>query len=106
VCVENENPRRNPEDAFREIGDEGGLVVIPSESTVQVLNPVGSKIYSMLDGRHTREEIVRAVMEAFEVPEARAREDLAHFLSDLAARGMLAPAGAGSRSRFEEAVDE
>ncbi len=34
------NPRRHPDTAFRPVGDEGGLVVIPGRSEVKVLNPV------------------------------------------------------------------
>ena len=52
-------PRRNSGHAFRTVGDEGGLLVDSDESKVHVLNPVGSKIYSMLDGKHSRSEIVR-----------------------------------------------
>ena len=41
-------------------------------------------IYGMLDGTHNRAEIVRAVMEEFEVEEQTAREDVNAFLEQLA----------------------
>ena len=47
-----ERPRRTPRNAFRAVGEEGGLVVDSDESKVHVLNPVGSFIYSMLAGTH------------------------------------------------------
>jgi hypothetical protein len=90
VADDSEILRRNPETAFRAVGDEGGLVVIPADSIVQVLNPVGSKIYSLLDGKHSRAQIVRAIVDEFEVSEAQARADLEGFLAELRSRGMLA----------------
>jgi hypothetical protein len=85
-----DKPKRNSGHAYRSIGDEGGLVVIPRQSKVQVLNPVGIKVYSMLDGTHNRDEIVHAVMDEFDVTETVARSDVDAFLDELASEGMLA----------------
>jgi hypothetical protein len=88
-------PRRDPGTAHRAIGDDGGLVVVPSKATVEVLNPVASKIYSMLDGKHSQAEIVAAVVAEFDVAEEVARKDLRDFLASLAAKGMLAGSAEG-----------
>ena len=88
-----EYPRRDPDTAHRPIGDDGGLVVVPSAATVQVLNPVASSIYSMLDGKHSHDEIVAAVVAEYDVTEEVARKDLKNFLAGLKAKGMLAEAG-------------
>ncbi len=85
-----ERPRRHPDTAFRQVGDEGGLVVLPGRSEVKVLNPTGIAIYRLLDGTHTPEEIARAVTEEFEVSGERALEDVRTFLEDLERNGMLA----------------
>lgn len=90
-----QKPRRDSTTAFRSVADEGCLVVVPSRATVEVLNPVGGKIYSMLDGTNTKAEIVRAVMEEFEVSQEEAQRDLAAFLDELRAKGMLVAAGNG-----------
>ncbi len=84
------NPRRHPETAFRPVADEGGLVVLPSRSEVKVLNPVGSKVYAMLDGKHSLDEIVAAVVAEFDVGAADARRDVEAFVDELADSGMLA----------------
>jgi hypothetical protein len=72
-------------------------VVVPSQTKVQVLNPVGSKIYSMLDGRHDRAEIIRTVVDEFDVSPEQAERDLDAFLEDLRRENLLAapdsPAG-------------
>ena len=86
-------PKRNPGNAFQSIGDEGGLVVVPKNSTVEVLNPVGSRIFEMLDGTHSRDQIVQALVEEFEVTEDEASHDLDVFLADLKKRQLLAPGG-------------
>ncbi len=86
-------PRRESSTAFRSVAEEGCLVVVPSRATVEVLNPVGGKIYSILDGTHTEDDIVRGVMEDFDVAEEQARRDLREFLSELRAKGMTVTAG-------------
>jgi hypothetical protein len=85
-----DNPRRSPEDAFRSVGDAGGLVVLPIRSEVKVLNPVASKIYSLLDGKHSRAEIIQVVVGEFDVTEDQAARDFDAFLGELDAAGMLA----------------
>ena len=91
-----QKPRRDSTTAFRSVADEGCLVVVPSRATVEVLNPVGGKIYSMLDGTNTEDEIARAVMEEFEVSEEQARIDLVAFLDELRTKGMLVAGGNGA----------
>jgi hypothetical protein len=84
------NPRRNPDTSFRRIGDEGGLVVLPGRAEVKVLNPAAIQIFSMLDGKHTAEEIATTVAAEFEVSYENALADLKAFLAELSEHGMLA----------------
>lgn len=84
-------PRRREGVALRKIGDEGGLVVLPDQAEVKSLNPVGIKIYGLLDGEHTVEQIATAVEAEFDVSLAQARSDVEAFLGELRADGMLAP---------------
>ena len=83
-------PRRNPDTSFRAIGDEGGLVVLPGRAEVQVLNPVGIKVYALLDGKHTLADIAREVTAEFDVSEEEALRDAEAFIEDLRRHGMLA----------------
>ena len=96
----NANPRRHPNTAYRSVGDDGGLVVIADQAQVKVLNPVGIKIYSMLDGEHTEDEIVRAVTDEFDVSLDEATTHLSEFLAELKSNGMLA--APGERAPWEE----
>ena len=92
-------PRRDPTTAHRSVADEGCLVVVPSRAAVEVLNPVGGKIYSMLDGTHTADDIVQALVEEFDVSEDQARKDLDAFLDELKEAKMLVTAGGNGSSR-------
>lgn len=85
-----ERPERNPETAYRAIGDEGGLVVLPGRSEVKVLNPAGATIYALLDGKHTIDEIVVSILAEFDVTPVQAKSDVVQFIADLAAEGLLA----------------
>ena len=87
------NPRRHPDTAFRPVGEEGGLVVIPGRSEVKVLNPVAIKVFSMLDGSHSVEAIVAAVTDEFDVNDEQAATDVQTFLGELNANGLLAMPG-------------
>lgn len=84
------NPRRSPEASFRPFGKDGGLVVMPMRREIQVLNPVGILVFSLLDGTRSEAEIVAQVLEEFDVSPEEAAEDVAGFLEQLRAAGMLA----------------
>jgi hypothetical protein len=90
--------RRHPDCAFRQVADEGGLVVLPGQAQVKVLNPAGITIFSLLDGDHSPEEIARKVVEEFEVSEDQALADIHAFVAELAEHGMLATAPEEAKS--------
>ena len=83
-------PRRHPEASFRQMGEEGGLVVLPNRNEVKVLNPVAIKVFGLLDGEHTPEQMASLVAEEFDVSEEQALEDVNGFVEELKAHGMLA----------------
>jgi len=89
VIAAEKNPRRHPNTAFRSIGDEGGLVVLPGRSEVKVLNPVAIKVFELLDGKHSIEEIAGAVTEEFSIDAIQAAADIRDFVESLRQNGML-----------------
>jgi len=89
-------PRRHPDSAFRSIGEEGGLVVLPGRSEVKVLNPVAIKVFGLLDGSHSVEAIAREVTAEFEIDEQQAARDIQEFIDSLREAGMLAGTGEGA----------
>lgn len=92
-------PRRHPDTAFRQIGDEGGLVVLPGRAEVKVLNPVGIAVFSRLDGSRDVEALAAAVADEFEIELGQAREDVVSFLTELQREGLLADASAAPNER-------
>jgi len=92
-------PRRHPDTAFRAIGDEGGLVVLPTEAEVKVINPVGAKVFELLDGEHSVDAITEAVVAEFEIGHEAARRDVEAFIRDLEANGMLDVAESAEETR-------
>jgi hypothetical protein len=56
---------------------------------VMGLNPVGSFVWGLLDGRRTEAEIAAAVAARFDIATERALADVSAFLSSLVARGLI-----------------
>jgi hypothetical protein len=73
----------------------GEVFLVPVGKTVYesnglfVLTEVGAFIWDLLPGAETEEDILRAILEAYEVEEPEARADLAAFLEKLRTMGIL-----------------
>ena len=93
-----ERPKRLQECAFRPIGDDGGLVVLPGRAEVKVLNPVAIKVFGLLDGGHSVEQIAAAVAGEYDVSLDDARADVVRFVEQLHEHDML-ERGASSGAR-------
>ena len=89
VSLQADFPNRHPDSSFRPIGDDGGLVVLPGKAEVKVLNPAAIKIFGLLDGTRTLDQIADEIIEEFEVPRETALLDLKTFLEELSTHGML-----------------
>jgi len=72
------------------MGEDGGIVVLPMQREIKVLNPVGILVFGLIDGSRTEAEIAGIVAEQFEVSVENAARDVAEFLEDLRSNGMLA----------------
>lgn len=79
----------NPEIVFRE-EDKEALLFDPKTGEIKLLNETGSFIYKLCDGRHKREDIVREIIENFEIDdEERVKGDLDRFLKGLQDKGYV-----------------
>lgn len=83
------HPRRHPDVAFRPMGEEGGMVVLPARSEVKVVNETGSTILSLLDGERSPEDIAAVVAERFDVTPEQALADVREFLAEAEREGMI-----------------
>ena len=82
-------PRRVPEAAYKEFEGEA-FIVLPSQQKYKILNEVGTRVWGLLDGEHTPEQIARIVASEYEVTAEEALVDILDFLRELEAAGMLA----------------
>ena len=83
----------NGEFVLREIAGEYILVPI-GNSAMEIngmitLNEVGVFIWNKLQGECTREELLKAVLDVFEIDEENAKSDLDEFLQQLKAANLI-----------------
>jgi hypothetical protein len=85
--------RRSSDVVCRQVGQESILVPIRHNvgnlDFVYTLSPVAAKIWSLLDGERTVEEIAHALCNEFDVEPAAAAADAAALLEDLASASLV-----------------
>lgn len=79
---------RNPNAAYR-LYDGQATVVLPERAEVSVINPIGSLVWERLDGSRTLGEILKMVLDEYDVTPERARADLFEFVAALHEHGMV-----------------
>jgi hypothetical protein len=81
-------PQKSSDTSFRVLGDEA-VIVNFKDSFFYNLNRVGTFIWNRCDGRHSVDEIARALTQEFEVSPETASHDCREFLDELAQQGLL-----------------
>lgn len=94
--MEEKKPLKSPSAAYQIIDGEA-VIIVPSEQMVNVLNPVGSRIWDLADGRKSIAEIAQILMHEFDVSYETALKDTVEFTADLAEKKMMDFAGKGKR---------
>jgi hypothetical protein len=90
--MEKKIPIKSPATAYQ-IFDGEAVVIVPSEQMVNVLNPVGSRIWDLTDGKRSVAEIAEILTQEFEVSYETALKDAIEFTGDLAEKKMMDFAG-------------
>ncbi len=81
-------PSHHPDVAARTIEDEA-VVVLPVQGEVLVLNEVGTRIWDLVDGLKTVQEIIDTIVDEFDVTPPEAGRDADEFLATMTARQAL-----------------
>lgn len=81
-------PRRLDTLRAKDLGDEF-MFYDAAGDAVHVLNGTAREVYLLCDGRRRIEDIVRAVVERYEVDEATARGDVGEVIERLLGLGVL-----------------
>jgi MinD-like ATPase involved in chromosome partitioning or flagellar assembly len=79
---------KNPKTAWRII--EGEAVILSMDTKVlRGLNPVGSRIWELIDGQRSLEDIVGVIVQEFDVMPGDAAQDVRAFIQELLDRGLV-----------------
>ena len=81
-------PRRNEEAEWREVEEEVYICSIDGETMFSITG-VGADIWRVCDGEHTVAEIAELLLTAYEVDRDTLEKDLAEFLDDMKAKGLI-----------------
>lgn len=79
---------RNPATAWRVIAGEAVVLALDSK-VLRGLNPVGSRVWELIDGLRSTEEIAAQLVTEFDVDPARARAEVDAFVHELLAKGLV-----------------
>lgn len=74
---------------FRVLDDLSSVAVDPATGEAHALTAVATAVFERCDGTLTEAEIVAEVADIFDAPRDRVARDVADFLDDLAARGLI-----------------
>ncbi len=80
--------RISPEVLFRELAGEAVLLDLKSQRYFG-LDPIGTRIWQLLDEQGRTDGILQTMLDEFEVEEAQLRQDLAAFLQQLEEAGLI-----------------
>jgi len=81
-------PQQNDDMAWRIVDDEC-IIVDPQGSQATVLNPVGARIWELMDGKKTVTTILEQILEEYDVAEETARADASQFVEELIQRNLV-----------------
>jgi hypothetical protein len=81
-------PKRSPTVVSRLL-DQEMVLVHPVQGKVRVLNPVGARVWELVDGRRTLDDIVRVIASEYAVDTSRVQADVDFFCEDLVQRDVL-----------------
>jgi hypothetical protein len=84
-------PVKAPHTASRLIAGEAVILSLDTK-VLRGLNSVGSRVWDLIDGARSIDEIVDVIVAEFDVTRAVAAADVAAFVGQLVDRGLATPA--------------
>lgn len=80
--------KKNSKTAWRTIAGEGVILSLDTK-VLRGLNPVGARVWELIDGQRSVAAIGQQIAHEFEVEPPRALADVERFVQDLLARGLV-----------------
>jgi hypothetical protein len=65
------------------------VIVVPARGKIDILNDVGARIWSLVDGLLSVREIASTISMEYQVEQSQAESDTLGFLEDLARKGAI-----------------
>ena len=87
-------PRKHPDSASR-VYDGEAFIVLPQSHQYKILNEVGTRVWELIDGTRTPDDMAQLIANEFEISVEEALKDVGDFINDLRANGMLADSETG-----------
>lgn len=84
-------PTKAPTSAWRLIAGEAVILSLDTK-ILRGLNAVGSRVWDLIDGHRTLDEIVDVIVQEFDVPRAQAAAEVDTFVRQLVDMGLAAHA--------------
>jgi Coenzyme PQQ synthesis protein D (PqqD) len=84
-------PAKTSTTASRLIAGEAVILSLDTK-VLRGLNAVGSRVWDLIDGRRSVEDIVDVIVAEFDVAKPEAAADVGAFLRELVDKGLVAPA--------------
>lgn len=81
-------PTPNPAIVGRLVDGEA-VLVLPAQGKVKVLNEVGARIWSLLDGRRSLRQIAAVLCAEYQVEPAEADANVLEFAAELVRRSII-----------------
>ncbi len=90
MTITNQHPLRPSRGVRASISSDGLVLLDVDGGLVLSSNPVGARIWQLLEQERTLPEIAQQLVEEYKVPGDRARRDVEAFIAALSARNLLA----------------
>jgi hypothetical protein len=71
------------------------VVISPAENMVRMFNRIGSRIWELMDGVRSLEDIAAALVEEYQIGAKEALASVQRFVDELASRGLVCVSGDG-----------
>ena len=85
--------KKNSDVIFRQVGDEALLVPVASNigdlASIYTLNETAARVWDLIDGRRSIEELIRLIADEYCVSGETARQDVVEFVEQLSGVGFL-----------------
>jgi hypothetical protein len=90
AMVENglRRPVHSPNTASRVYGSDA-VIIAPDEGMVRMLNPTASRIWQLVDGSRSVEDIAAILTEEYEINQSQARQAVVDLLNELAEKRLV-----------------